>query len=117
MSVTFYEATREKAAFTFKLMQWMKFMKFVECIWPKTDYFTGNFGANMIKHISKKELYIILSTFGKDGIKQFDHKISAIQPLKMVAEFSMEKSYFVYVFGNKVIEIGIYDPYSMKFSW
>ncbi len=32
----------------------------------KNNIFTGNFGANTIDHVSKKELYIILSTLEKN---------------------------------------------------
>ncbi len=35
---------------TFKMIQCMKFMKFVECIWSKTDEFMGNLGPNRIEH-------------------------------------------------------------------
>ncbi len=48
------------------MMQWMKFMKFVQCIWSQTDHFTGNVGTNMIDHVSKKEFHIISSTLEKN---------------------------------------------------
>ncbi len=41
------------------------FVEFEQCFCPKTDYFTGNLGANTIKHVSEMELYIILSTLEK----------------------------------------------------
>ncbi len=41
------------------------FVEFEQCFCSKTDYFTGNLGANTIKHVSEMELYIILSTLDK----------------------------------------------------
>ncbi len=41
------------------------FVKFEWCFCSKTDHFTSNLGANMIKHVSEMELYIILSTLEK----------------------------------------------------
>ncbi len=51
--------TSKSMAFTFKMKQWMKFMKFVQCILSKMDHFTGTLVANTIEHVSKKELYTI----------------------------------------------------------
>ncbi len=53
--VKFHDATSKSATFTFKMMEWIKFMKFVGCIESKTDHFTSNVCANMIEHVNKKE--------------------------------------------------------------
>ncbi len=44
------------------------FVEFERCFCSKTDHFTGNLGANMIKHVSQMELYNILST-----LEKFEH--------------------------------------------
>ncbi len=36
---------------TLKMMEWMKFMTFLWCIWSKTDHFMTNWGTNMIEHV------------------------------------------------------------------
>ncbi len=89
-------------------MQWMEFMKFVECIWSKTDHFMGNLGANTIKHVSKKELFILFKfiNFRKEFYVEsgsFSHEILEGQLIKMArricnnfnkVKFSMENHTF-----------------------
>ncbi len=49
------------------------FVEFVQSICSKTDHFTAYLGTNMIEHVCKVGLYIILSTLDSlnAGIKQF----------------------------------------------
>ncbi len=93
------------------MMQWMKFMKFVQCIWSKTNHFTHNFGTNMTKHVSKKELYIILSTLEKNlrwNRTVLMTKSQAVKNGRLTCnnfnrgDVFNGKSYFVNLFGNKV---------------
>ncbi len=41
------------------------FVKFEQCICPKSNHFKDNLDTNTIDHISELELYIILSTLEK----------------------------------------------------
>ncbi len=55
------------------------FVEFEQYFCSKTDYFTGNLGANMIEHVSEVELYIFLSTLEKFECwnLSFNHEILA----------------------------------------
>ncbi len=55
-SANIHDVTSESAGFTFKMMQWIKFL---QCIWSQNDHFMGNLGTNMIERVSKKELWLI----------------------------------------------------------
>ncbi len=66
MSANVNDVNSKSVAFTFKMKQWMAFVKFVQCIWSNTDHCMGNVDANTIKHVSNKKLYITLSTLEKN---------------------------------------------------
>ncbi len=98
-------------------------MKFVECMWSKTDNFTGKLGANTIKYVSKKELYHFVN-FRKESKVEFascNHEISAGQPVNNSREtcsnfnkvkFSMENHTLPTFLRIKLIEIDTDVSYS-----
>ncbi len=60
-------------------MQWM-----YSHVFGKKYHFTSNLNTNTIEHVSKKELYIILSTLEKEfKVKSdsFNQEISMAQPV------------------------------------
>ncbi len=52
------------------------FVEFEWCFCSKTDYFTGNWGTNTIKHVSEMELYNILPNLDNQT-ESFNNEISA----------------------------------------
>ncbi len=68
---------------TFNMMagrQQQHFVNFENFFGKQTGHFTSNLGSNMIEHVSRMELYIILSTLEKVGMLEsdnFNHEISA----------------------------------------
>ncbi len=78
------------------------FLKFEQCFCSKTDNFTGNLGANTIKHVSEMELYIILSTLEnlKTGIGQFQSRnISGWNGVRCTV---IPNTSYQYVFQHKI---------------